>query len=67
MSTPHSVLLPLAMCVARQHEGVHHFLLASSNTRRQSTGQHIDCEWEGMEEKGERDGREGGEEGGVCE
>ena len=53
--------LPLAMCVARQHKGLHQFLSASSNTRRRGTGRHVECEWEGTEERREGGGGRGGE------
>ena len=60
--TPHAAQLPLAMCVARQQEGLHQFLSASSNTRRRGTGRHVECEWGRGRGRGEGEREGEGEE-----
>ena len=45
---PHSAQLPLAMCVARQQEGLHQFLSTSSNLRRrEALADMMSVSWEG--------------------
>ena len=54
---PHCAQLPLAMCVARQQEGLHQFLSTSSNTRRRGIGRHAECELGGFGVTGGGEGR----------